>query len=384
MSQDKRIIKSNEANENLETLKKEKRKTIYHIIIIAIVAIIVIIALCIAWFVSNTRVKGTGATISADMKSVELKTYGSAGIHDDLLKKIMAQENPTGNSWYQKLTNAFLETSPDKYSVNWLLSDQSKVGNYSNKQLDWEKYWKDSNNKREDYAIEPGSNGRLQFSVVPKTTGNITLNMQLSLIPYKYQDNKLKEADETTKTFTSGHILFFLEKSGSSNAGNESATNLEWISNGSFTLNIPDAQKDKEYSYTLYWCWPQNFAEITLAEKNELNKENEFLNGRKPILSTYANGADVRDAIAYADSLYSMVNNPQRYFYSNLTQLPLQKEQPELLKIKNKNMQINFSDKETKDAFVALSSYYNQADQYIGSHANCLRVKLEMQPRIQD
>lgn len=383
MSQDKRIIKSNEANENLEILKKEKRKTIYHIIIIAIVAIIVIIALCIAWFVSNTRVKGTGATISADMKSVELKTYGSAGIHDDLLKKIMAQENPTGSSWYQKLKNSFLETSPDKYSVNWLLSDQSKVGNYSNKKLDWEEYWKDSNNKREDSAIEPGSNGRLQFSVVPKTTGNITLNMQLSLIPYKYQDNKLKEADETTKTFTSGHILFFLEKSESSNAGNESTTNLEWISNGSFTLNIPDAQKDKEYSYTLYWCWPQNFAEITLAEKNELNEENEFLNGRKLILSKYKNGADVRDAIAYKpDSQYSMVKCPQRYFYSNLTQQPLPIGQPELSEIPN--MQTNFSDKETKDAFVALSSYYNQADQYIGSNANCLRVKLEMQPMIQN
>ena len=383
MSQDKRIIKSNEANENLETLKKEKRKTIYHIIIIAIVAIIVIIALCIAWFVSNTRVKGTGATVSADMKNVELKTYGSAGIHDDLLKRIMDQENPTESSRYQKLKNSFLETSPDKYSVNWLLSDESNVGNYSTAQSDWEKYWKDSNNKREDQAIEPGSSGRLQFSVVPKTTGNITLNMQLSLIPYKYQDNKLKEADETTKTFTLGHILFFLEKSESSNAGNESTTNLEWISNGSFTLNIPDAQKDAEYSYTLYWCWPQNFAEITLAEKNELNEENEFLNGRKLILSKYKNGADVRDAIAYKpDSQYSMVKCPQRYFYSKLTQQTIPIRQPELSEIPN--MQTNFSDKETKDAFVALSSYYNQADQYIGSNANCLRVKLEMQPMIQN
>ena len=375
MSRDKRTIKSNEANENLEALKKEKRKTIYHIIIIAIVTLIVIIALCIAWFVSNTRVKGTGATVSADMKNVELKTQGSAGIHDDLLKRIMNQENPTGSSWYQKLTNAFLETSPDKYSVNWLLSDQSNVGNYSNAQ-DWEEYWTDSNHKREDQAIEPGSSGRLQFSVVPKTAGNITLNMQLSLIPYKYQDNKLEEADDTTKTFTSGHILFFLEKSESSNAGNKSATNLEWISNGSFTLNIPNEQKDTEYSYILYWCWPQNFAEFTLVEKNEL------LNGRKPILYEYANGVVVRNAIAYADSQESMVNRPQRYFYSNLTQRPLPEKQPELLKIQN--MQTNFSDKDTKDAFVALSSYYNQADQYIGSHANCLRVKLEMQPMIQN
>lgn len=375
MSQDKRTIKSNEANENLEVLKKEKRKTIYHIIIIAIVALIVIIALCIAWFVSNTRVKGTGATVSADMKNVELKTYGSAGIHDDLLKEIMALENPTGSSWYQKPTNPFLETSPDKYSVNWLLSDQSNVGNYSNAQ-NWEEYWKNSNNKREDQAIEPGSSGRLQFSVVPKTAGNITLNMQLSLIPYKYQDNKLEEADETTKTFTSGHILFFLEESESSNAGNASATNLVWLKDGSFTLDIPTAQKDTEYSYTLYWCWPQNFAEFTLAEGDE------FLNDRKPILSTYANGEAMRNAIAYADTQYSMVKCPQRYFYSNLTQQPLPEKQPELSKIEN--MQTNFSNEETKDAFVALSSYYNQADQYIGSHANCLRVKLEMQPMIQN
>ena len=379
MSRDKRTIKSNEANENLEALKKEKRKTIYHIIIIALVALIVIIALCIAWFVSNTRVKGTGATVSADMKNVELKTHGSAGIHDDLLKEIMDQENPTGSSWYQKPTNPFLETSPDKYSVNWLLSDQSNVGNYSNAPSDWEdweEYWTDSSHKREDQAIEPGSSGRLQFSVVPKTAGNITLSMQLSLIPYKYQDNKLEEADDITKTFTSGHILFFLEKNEVSDAGNKSATNLIWLKDGSFTLNIPDAQKDREYSYTLYWCWPQNFAEFTLAEGDE------FLNGRKPILSTYKNGETVRNAIAYADEQYSMVNCPQRYFYSNLTQQPLPTTESELNFIKD--MQTNFSDKDTKDAFVALSSYYNQADQYIGSHANCLRVKLEMQPMIQN
>ena len=91
--------------ENLEELKKEKKKRIHQIIVFVIAAIAVIIALCIAWFVSNTRVRGTGATVSADMKNVELKTHGSAGIHDDLLKKIMEKD---GNSWYQKLTNASL------------------------------------------------------------------------------------------------------------------------------------------------------------------------------------------------------------------------------------------------------------------------------------
>ena len=65
--------------ENLEELKKEKKKRIHQMIVFVIAAIAVIIALCIAWFVSNTRVRGTGATVSADMKNVELKTHGSAG-----------------------------------------------------------------------------------------------------------------------------------------------------------------------------------------------------------------------------------------------------------------------------------------------------------------
>ena len=97
----------------------------------------------------------------------------------------------------------------------------------------------------------------------------------------------------------------------------------------------------------------------------------------------YVNGADVRNAIAYADSQESMVKHPQRYFYSNLTQNPLDTSQQELEKIINMQEKLS-NDKPTQDAFVALSSYYNQADQYIGSHANCLRVKLEMQPMIQN
>ena len=100
-------------------------------------------------------------------------------------------------------------------------------------------------------------------------------------------------------------------------------------------------------------------------------------------MSTYKNGETVRNEIAYVDVQYSMVNRPQRYFYSNLTQQPLETSQQELKKIENMHEKLS-NDKPTQDAFVALSSYYNQADQYIGSHANCLRVKLEMQPRIQD
>ena len=118
------------------------------------------------------------------MRSVELKTYGNAGIHDDLLKKITKSEN----FWYKlgDAVSGFFETSSDKYAINWLLSDTSNMGNYSTDQQDWEQFWQNSQGaERQDKAIEPGSSGELTFYVVPKYDGTVEMNMNLSLIPYK-------------------------------------------------------------------------------------------------------------------------------------------------------------------------------------------------------
>ena len=79
-------------------IEKNKRKVARNIVFI-MAAIVAFIAICIAWFVSNNRVNGTLGSISADMRSVELKTYGNAGIHDDLLKKIT--ESEPESFWYE-------------------------------------------------------------------------------------------------------------------------------------------------------------------------------------------------------------------------------------------------------------------------------------------
>lgn len=374
--------KRNSKSSEIEELKKEKKKTIGRMIVIALAAAAVIVALTIAWFASNTRVRGTGMAVSADIESaVELRSKGDAGIHDDLLKQLMKQDDH--ESWYNVLEKV-LDTSPEKYTVNWLLSDESNIGNYSTKQINWEDYWKNPNNHRQDQAIEPGSSGTLTFYVVPKKDGDIKLDMQLSLIPYKYDtavEGNFTEADNYTKNLVSGHILLFLEEKHSSETDTSKAnTNLQWLKDGSFSLSITDAQKGQEYPYTLYWCWPQTFAETMLKEGDSFLT----MNSRKPLLSEFKNGEEVRKEIACGENnTYSMVKMPERYFYSNLTKSPLSSGQKELKVIsENYNQSSADMEEDKKNAFIDLSSYYNQADQYIGGHANCLRVKLEMQPEM--
>ena len=369
----KKNIESDKVYEICEELKKEKRKAIYHIIIVVIAAIVIIIALCIAWFVSNTRVQSTGSAVSADARSVELKTYGGAGIHDDLLKKITEAEKTTKSEsfWYE--VKNFFETSPDKYAINWLLSDQSNMGNYSTEQSDWEGYWRNppQGAERQDKAIEPGTAGELTFYVVPKYDGKVELNMELSMIAYKVEGDKFTEIteknDQVAKNFVDGHMLFFLEKGTNTSTGKKE---IQWIKDGTFDIKIENAKKNQEYEYTLYWCWPLSFG-VTVLIAND-----SYLNGRATLFSQFANGETMRNTILQNDD-WSMVKKPERYFYSNLTKSPLPANQAELQQIGNiYNMSSTALSETAKNAFVDLSSYYNQADQYIGSHVNCVRVRL--------
>lgn len=359
----------------IKELKKEKVRTIGRMIVIGFVATVVIVALTIAWFVNNTKVHSTDTAVSADMRNVELKTYGGAGIHDDLLKKITKSEQETQQKsfWYELGDKIKNSTSHEKYAINWLLNEKSNIGNYSTTQSDWQEYWKNppQGAERQDEAIEPGDSGELTFYVVPKYDGTVELSMNLSLIPYKVKGDDFTEIteknDSVAKNFIDGHILFFLE-----NKTETGKKTIQWIKDGTFRITIEDAKKDMEYGYTLYWCWPQSFGEAVLKA------DDIYLNKRKTLFSEFQNGEDMRRLILWEEDL-SMVNKPERYFFSNLTKAPLPSNQKELKKIAvmyNKSSEELLLDADAKNAFVDLSSYYNQADQYIGSHVDCVRIQL--------
>lgn len=105
-----------------EEIKRNKKKAARSLVFMAAAAI-AIIALCIAWFVSNTRVSGTIGTISAKYSRIEIGSKGSAGVHDDYLQKVKQAIS------YLLPESKKRDTSQGG-SINWLLDETSNMYNY--------------------------------------------------------------------------------------------------------------------------------------------------------------------------------------------------------------------------------------------------------------
>ena len=337
--------------ENLEELKKEKKKRIRQMIVFIVAAIAVIIALCIAWFVSNNRVNGISGRISAKESGIEIGSRGSQGVHDDILKKVksdLTYHLPGEGSNNQHDTSL-------GGSINWLLDSDSNMNNYSQG-----KSFTDTGAKfRKDYAMEPGTKGKLDFFIKPYEEGDLSLEFSLDIVPYVMDGDTPRVVDNKTSTapqFLSGHIVYFLGET-----QNDTVT-YTWIKNGTFRITIPKAEKDKEYNYSIYWVWPLNLSTILL------NKNDEFLNESTIEFDDKDATGALRDQI-----VTDMTIHPEKYFFSSLTGKPLDTNYEELNVIKD----ILNNSTYDKQLFVDLSSYYNQADMKIGENISFITATLE-------
>jgi hypothetical protein len=288
---------------------------------------------------------------------------------------------------------------------------------------------------RKDYAIEPGSNGELTFYIIPSKSGTQTFNLNLNIIPYYATvDEKTGEitsakevgasSDSTStpyevyaRNFISGHILFFLEnedesvnttskddnssdeisndtddslestivvasdsesdaseeasgEQSSNNAASSKLNKLTWIKDGDFSIKIENAEAGKEYKYTIYWSWTQVFAELVLTTGDK------YLNSNKVTLPE-----DIRALI-----VEDLVTNPEKYFYNSLTKKPLDNSSDLVSGLKGIKDIYDNSPVTTGDNaysvqnFVDLSSFYNQADQIIGSNVHFIVAELTAVP----
>ena len=337
--------------ENLEELKKEKKKRIRQMIVFIVAAIAVIIALCIAWFVSNNRVNGISGRISAKESGIEIGSKGSQGVHDDILKQVksdLTYHLPGEGSNNQHDTS-------QGGSINWLLNSKSNMNNYSG----GKSFTDTGATFRKDYAMEPGTKGRLDFFIKPYEEGNLSLEFSLDIVPYVMNGDIPQVVDKTSTAsqFLSGHIVYFLRET-----QNDDTVKFTWIKNGTFRITIPKAEKDKEYNYSIYWVWPLNLSTILLNENDEFLNESTIEFDDKD-----ATGA-LRDQI-----VTDMTIHPEKYFFSSLTGKPLDTNYEELNVIKD----ILNNSTYDKQLFVDLSSYYNQADMKIGENISFITATLE-------
>ena len=338
-------------------IEKNKRKVARNIVFI-MAAIVAFIAICIAWFVSNNRVNGILGGISAKKSGIEIGSKGSGGVHDDLLHKIAEgiKYHLPGSSDEGK------HDTSQGGSINWLLSDSSNMKNY-----DGGKTFKDTKKEfRKDYAMEPGTKGQLDFFIRSYEGGNLSLAFTLDIAPYTNGETAQPEAvekDLTAAQLLSGHILYFLGEEQS-----DEKIKYTWIKDGTFKIEIKDAEADTEYDYSIYWVWPLNLSTILL------NENDEFLNGNKVEFDDKDSTGNLRGTI-----ITDMEGYPEKYFFNSLTGDTLNKEYAEVKEIPkiHETSGKDTADTYDKQLFVDLSSYYNQADMKIGSEISFIRATLE-------
>lgn len=320
-----------------EELEKEiennKRKVARSIIFIAAAAI-AFIAICIAWFVSNNRVSGTSGTVSAKYSGIEIGSEGKAGVHDDLLQRIKNGINTSQGG-----------------SINWMLSENSNMNNYK----DGESFEETGAVYRKDYAMEPGTKGQLDFFIKTYEAGNLSLDFSLDISPFHIgpDNNPVTVGNNTAEAgLLSGHILYFLGEKQS----DENTIKYAWIKDGKFQIKIQNAKKDTKYNYSIYWVWPLNLSTILL------NNGDEFLNESDVEFDDKDSTGALRNQI-----ISDMTTNPGKYFFSSLTEKPLDTTYDEIKEIEDIHKNSGANGTYNKQLFVDLSSYYNQADMKIGA-----------------
>lgn len=335
---------------------KNQWKTFLRTGVFMLAALVAVLVLSVAWFFNNNRVSADGVKISAADGSFEIRSKGFKGVHDDVLQTIKG----TDGFWYN-IVNSMRTTSGTESSINWLLSENSNQNNYSAQDVTFD----GTAVKREDFAIEPGSKGKLTFYLVPGSGGDLSVDLALSVTPYRVEtggtyskvSNDHGGGDVYANQFLTGHILYFLKTMSSGTA------TYEWIKDETFHIDITDAEADKEYEYSIYWVWPQNLSQILL------NTGDPYLNGQ--IIEFDDVDTSIRPLV-----IADMFSYPEKYFFSSLSGQPLTTSYDEIAAINDIHSESPDTTKYDVQKFVDLSSYYNQADQFIGRSISFVEVSL--------
>lgn len=343
-----------------EALEKEiennKRKIVQSIVFIAAAAI-ALIAICMAWFVSNSRVNGTLVTVSAKYSGIEIGSEGIAGVHDDFLQTIKEEITK-----YFPKSDEVHDTSSGG-SINWMLNKSSNMKNYK----DGQSFNQTEAKYRKDYAIEPGTKGKLDFFIKTYEDGDFSLDFSFEISPFHVESDDgtpILVGNNTVEAgLLSGHILYFLGEKQS-----DEKIKYTWIKDGKFNIEIQDAKKDAKYNYSIYWVWPLNLSTILL------NKGDSFLNENTVEFDDKDSTGTLRNNI-----VTDMAEYPNKYFFSSLTGQPLDTTYEEVKKIPkiHENSGKNEDNTYDKQLFVDLSSYYNQADMKIGSGISFVTATLK-------
>ena len=345
------------AQEEIQNYKHQWKIFIRTGIVVLAAAIAIIIA-CIAWFVSNNKVTGSGIGIRSAGSDFELAAdagadrKNSAGKYDKLLEVSPGTEETLGDKNY-------ITTDDSHTSITWSIVNESNMRNNQN-----------------NLGIEPGTSGMLRFYIISHKDGSLNVTLDLGLTGYTNgTGSTIGKADETAQKLVKGHILLF--------AGYEQRTNSYegWISedadpwtmmldngstltrntDGTLTWAVENAKKDTAYPVQLYWIWPEILGSYL--------RKDQTATGNRPILfpEESATGENTSgNPKALPKDLYTKMSQNDKYFiYESKDD---QVTADILWQMRNDFNPVIYGE---------IADCYNLGDQYLGENVRYLKLKLE-------
>ena len=345
------------AQEEIQNYKHQWKIFIRTGIVVLAAAIAIIIA-CIAWFVSNNKVTGSGIGIRSAGSDFELAAdagadgKNSAGAYDDLLEVSPGTEETLGDKSY-------ITTDGSHTSITWSIVNESNMRNNQN-----------------NLGIEPGTSGMLKFYIISHKDGALNVTLNLGLTGYTNgTGSTIEKAEKPAQELVKGHVLLF--------AGYERGTNSYegWISedadqwtmtldsgstltrnaDGTLTWAVENAKKDTAYPVQIYWIWPEILGSYL--------RKDQIATGNRPILFPEEPAAGENTSgnpKALPKDLYKKMSQNRKYFRyeSNDDQVTADI----LWQMRNDFNPVIYGE---------IADFYNLGDQYLGENVRYLKLKLE-------
>ena len=323
---------------------EEDKKQVKKSSIFAFAALVAIIALCIAWFVMNTVVKGTSSSVSADDNNPFM--LASVGSRINAEQSYLKDENNNNlltagtvkkyNSYIDVKTGKEEETGEKEYhtgtsSLAWYLNGQN--------------------------SFAPGSSGKLEFYLIPKIGGLNSAKISLNTTGYTISANGRraeKVENEKIQSLIDGHILLFQnldDTYGYTGWLGETPDLTVKAPNGTFEKNVP-------YKVTIYWVWPRYFRNYIYTQRS--TQEDLFTDN-----INQGEGSEYQELIKFINEQKSLEKAGKLFYSDNQDDTSIDSG----TKIDNQ-MSDGVLDK--------CSQYYNQADEYIGKNTKYVYVEMKV------
>lgn len=344
---------ANAKAENEEERRKQKKR-LTKIILMMVLIMLVIIFASIAWFAMNKAVTADTMAIEAANAPFEIAVKGNNVRNEseftkaDSTYEIGNEATYNDDSYYETGGN----TQKIKIRYNPVAGETTDFG--------------------------PDSSGVIEFYVIPKQNGTLTVKIDLDTIGFRelgtgndktikriselttadITDQDLLASYQTAEQYLKGHIMFFED------LGDTASTTLEAnryhykkpITTRTFEKTFTNAVKDVPQKVTIYWMWTNTLGQIAL-KNNTTNQRSGY-----PIVQdTTDDGSDI-SATDKGKVIRYLKDNKQQIFTNNVSDT-------EIENAKN------------ADNFKKLSTGYNEADYLIGSSVSYFMIDISVQKK---